>query len=219
MRSLLKAALAVALAVGLFFLARSGTGHRPAPGRDSAGSKARALPAGEAATNLAALADGFYLGKGDERVYINYASPDPVLRSFMQSVMDGNLDPNAKGRAIFMKICAACHQKDGEGKEGVAPPLAGSEWVLSGGGARLSRIVLNGLNGPIQVRGAEWNLPMPPWRAILDDDQVAVVLTYTRTELSGKHAGPVAAGVVAAARQVDRPKPETSAELLQISDP
>src|ERR1035441_1070323 len=78
--------------------------------------------------------------------------------------MDGSADPNVKGRELFMTICAACHQRDGEGKDGVAPPLVGSEWTLAPGGSRLVRIVLNGMTGPVRVRGKDWNLPMPPWR-------------------------------------------------------
>ena len=164
------------------------------------------------------LPEGFYLGKGDERIYINYASSDPVLRSVLQSVMDGSSDPNVQGRQIFLKICAACHQRDGDGKEGVAPPLLGSEWVLAPGGQRLARIVLNGLTGPIQVRGQEWNLPMLPWRANLDDDQAAVVLTYIRSQLGSNHAGPITPEVITEARKEVRTKPETAEELWRIPD-
>src|SRR5258707_13217536 len=53
----------------------------------------------QAKTNSpAGPSEGFYVGKGGERVYINYATSDPVLRSFLQSVMDGSSDPNAKGK-------------------------------------------------------------------------------------------------------------------------
>jgi mono/diheme cytochrome c family protein len=166
----------------------------------------------------AAQPGGFYLGKGDKQVYVNYATPDPVLRSFMQSVMESSSDPNAKGKEIFLKICAACHQRDGEGKDGLAPPLIGSEWVLAPGGGRLVRIVLNGLKGPVQVRGRAWNLVMPPWKENLDDDQVAVVLTYVRAQLGSNHAGAITPEFVAAARQNPRAAPETADELLRVSD-
>jgi mono/diheme cytochrome c family protein len=162
--------------------------------------------------------EGFYVGKGDQRVYVNYATPDPVLRSFIQSVMDGSSDPNTKGKEIFLKICAACHQRDGEGKDGVAPPLMESEWVLAPGGGRLVRIVLNGLTGPVRVRGRDWNLPMPPWRENLDDDQVAVVLTYVRSQLGSNHTDPITPEFVATARKEAHATPETSDELLRISD-
>jgi mono/diheme cytochrome c family protein len=161
---------------------------------------------------------GFYIGKGDQQVYVNYATHDPVLKSFMQSVMESSSGPNAKGREIFQKICAACHQRDGEGKDGVAPPLVGSEWVLAPGGGRLVRIVLNGVKGPLQVRGRDWNLVMPPWRENLDDDQVAVVLTYVRSQLGTNHAAAVTPGFVAGARQNMSAATETSEELLRISD-
>jgi mono/diheme cytochrome c family protein len=117
-----------------------------------------------------------------------------------------------------MKICAACHQREGEGKDGVAPPLAGSEWVLAPSGDRLARIVLNGLSGAVRVRGREWNLPMPRWREILNDDQVAVVLTYVRSELGDQRAAPIAPELVATARQEARATPETADELLRIPD-
>jgi mono/diheme cytochrome c family protein len=172
-----------------------------------------------AKTNLfAEPPTGFYVGAGDQRFFVKYGTPDPVLQSFMQSVMDGSTDPNAKGREIFSKLCAACHQSDGEGKDGLAPPLVGSEWALTPGGGRMARIVLNGMTGPVQVRGKAWNLTMPPWRENLTDDQIAVVLTYVRSRLGGNQAGPITPEFVAAARKETHATPETSDELLRISD-
>ncbi|MGA2174558.1 MAG: cytochrome c [Verrucomicrobiota bacterium] len=160
---------------------------------------------------------GFYIGK-DPPVYVSYGTPDPLLQAFIQSVMTSGNDPTAKARAIYGKICAACHQPGGGGKDGVAPPLAGSEWVLAPGGARLVRIVLNGLTGPIRVQGRDWNLPMPPWRENLKDDEIAVVLTYIRSNLGGNNAGSIKPSLVAAAREEPHPGPETSEELLRVSD-
>jgi len=161
--------------------------------------------------------DGFYIRKGDQRTYVQYATPDPVLRAFMKSVMDGTSDPVTKGAEIFQRICAACHQKDGAGKDGLAPPLVDSEWVLAPKGDRLARIVLNGLNGPIQVRGKTWNLPMPPLKENLGDDQVAVVLTYVRSRLAGQHVSHISPDAVAAARKEARATPETSEALMRVS--
>jgi nitrite reductase (NO-forming) len=158
-----------------------------------------------------------FLGK-DKLVYVNYGTRDPALQGFMRAVMDGSYDTTAKGRAIFLKICAACHQPDGMGKDGVAPPLAGSEWVLAKKGDHLSRIVLNGLSGPIQVKGREWNLPMLPWRETLKDEEIAVVLTYIRTKVGGNNAGPITPEMVAEARKEAHPGPETAAELLKPSE-
>lgn len=161
------------------------------------------------------LPTGFYVGT-DQPIYVTYGTSDPVLRSLIRTMMNDNSDPMAKGEAVFQKICAACHQPDGRGKDGVAPPLVGSEWVLAPGGQRLVRIVLNGLSGPITVQGRVWNLPMPPWRENLDDDAIAVVLNYVRTGLGTNKAAAIKSELVGAARQELHPGTETSAELLEV---
>jgi mono/diheme cytochrome c family protein len=161
------------------------------------------------------LPTGFYIGT-DQPVYVTYGTSNAVFRAFIRSLMDAGTDPTSKGREIFEKICAACHQPDGKGKEGLAPPLVGSEWVLASGGQRLVRIVLNGLSGPITVRGREWNLPMPPWRENLDDDAIAVVLNYIRSDLGTNKASAIKPDLVGDARQELHPGPETAGELSQI---
>jgi mono/diheme cytochrome c family protein len=158
---------------------------------------------------------GFYAGTNNA-LYLSYSTPDPVLRSFLRWVMGGSGDAKSKGQAIFQRICAACHQQEGAGKEGVAPPLAGSEWVKATGGERLVRIVLNGLNGPIQVQGKTWNLAMPPLRENLDDEQITVVLNFIRSQWAGEGAAAIKADVAAAARLQPHSNPETSEELLRI---
>lgn len=160
-----------------------------------------------------ALPTGFYVG-GDQPIYVTYGTSDPVLRSFIRTLMIDNTDPLAKGEAIFQKTCAACHQRDGLGKDGVAPSLVGSEWVLAPGGERLVRIVLNGLSGPVTVQGRVWNLPMPPWRENLDDDAIAVVLNYIRSSLGTNKAAAIKPEIVAAARQQPYAGAEKAAELL-----
>jgi mono/diheme cytochrome c family protein len=219
----------VVLALAAFLTVRYGAFHRPHPRASHATKprwqRPRDAPEPQAPRPLARTnhptepADGFFLGKGDERVYVKYATPDPVLQSFLQSVMDGSTDPQVKGRQLFMTICAACHQRDGEGKDGVAPPLVGSEWALAPGGGRLVRIVLNGMSGPVRVGGRDWNLPMPPWRENLTDDQVAVVLTFIRSQLGTNHAGAISSALVAAARKEGHAAPETADTLLRIADP
>jgi mono/diheme cytochrome c family protein len=204
------AALSVLILFGFaVYLAALVRRHQPAP------TPIQPTPPASIQTNAP---DGFFVGEGDQRSYVQYATPDPVLRSFMQTVMDGSSDPTTKGREIFQKICAACHQKDGEGKDGLAPPLVGSEWVLAPRGDRLVRIVINGLSGPIQVRGKTWNLAMPPLKENLGDDQIAVVLSYVRSRLAGNHAGLITSEAAAAARKEARATPESSETLLRVSD-
>jgi mono/diheme cytochrome c family protein len=84
------------------------------------------------------------------------------------------------GRQLYTGTCAACHQTHGLGLEGLAPPLADSEWVL-GSEQRLIRIVLHGVSGPIKVKGASYSLDMPAM-GVFDDEQTAAILTYIRRE-------------------------------------
>lgn len=85
----------------------------------------------------------------------------------------------ADGKEVYGRICASCHQADGKGSP-VFPPLAGSEFV-NGDAARLTKLVLHGLSGPIKVAGQSFNSTMPPWGGTLNDAEVAAVLTYVRS--------------------------------------
>ena len=85
-----------------------------------------------------------------------------------------------RGKIQYAAICGQCHKPDGMGQVGLAPPLVNSEFAL-GPDSRLARIVLQGLRGPIEVQGKQFNLDMPGLAA-LDDEQIASVLTYIRRE-------------------------------------
>ena len=129
----------------------------------------------------------------------------------------------AKGKNLFGTYCAVCHQATGLGAPGIAPPLAGSEWPLAPGPNRVIRIVLNGLTGPVKVKGQEFNLVMVPFRDILtNDEDLAAVLTYIRSSKDwGHNASPVMPEQVKAIREKTAGKglsPWTAAELMAIPD-
>jgi mono/diheme cytochrome c family protein len=84
------------------------------------------------------------------------------------------------GKGLYEQVCLACHQQHGLGQPGLAPPLVGSEWV-AGSEKRMIRIVLQGMRGKLKVKGEEFELDMPSL-GVLDDEQVAAVLTYVRRE-------------------------------------
>lgn len=104
-----------------------------------------------------------------------------------------------QGKALFATVCAACHQANGRGLDGLAPPLVDSEWVL-GAPERNVRIVLHGVRGPILVAGRVHSGDMPAFGAALDDAQIAAVLTYLRREW-GHTAAPVDPAQVVAIRK------------------
>lgn len=101
------------------------------------------------------------------------------------------------GEAVYSKYCATCHQQDGEGIPGAFPPVAGADWI-EGDPGRLVRLVLNGMQGPITVRGKQYNNLMTP-HAFLTDEQIAAVLTYVRSSF-GNDAPPIEPSVVQAVR-------------------
>lgn len=108
------------------------------------------------------------------------------------------------GAALYAQHCAVCHQADGAGAAGVAPPLAGAHWVALGSDrSYLPTIVLNGLFGPIKLAGGQsFTGNMPGFAPTLDDDAVAAVANHLR-RLQGAEAGPAyGADEVKALRQL-----------------
>ena len=99
-----------------------------------------------------------------------------------------DLDRFNEGKAVFTSVCAACHQPDGRGQNGLAPPLLDSDWILGSPQASV-RIIMYGLSGAISVNGRSYIGEMPGL-GVLDDDQIASVLTYLRREW-GHTAAPV----------------------------
>ncbi len=94
-------------------------------------------------------------------------------------------------------VCQACHQANGEGVEGAFPPLAGSE-ILNGPAEVPIAIVLHGLQGPLTVKGKQYNQIMAAWGQLSDED-IATTLTYERGSW-GNTGTPVTAAEVAAVR-------------------
>lgn len=88
-------------------------------------------------------------------------------------------DPIKKGKKLYENNCQACHQPTGAGLAGVYPPLDGSKWV-TGSEERLVKLVWNGLQGPIKVKGNEYNGLMPNFNGKFDAKQMSEVLSYIR---------------------------------------
>ena len=85
-------------------------------------------------------------------------------------------DLMAKGEAVFLANCSACHQPTGVGLAGAFPPLAGSDF-LKGERKQVMAAALFGLSGPITVNGVEYNGVMPSLGHLTDED-LAAALTY-----------------------------------------
>jgi len=100
----------------------------------------------------------------------------------MEELPAAHRDSIQRGALVYKNICSACHAPNGAGAPGLAPPLEGSEWLRKEP-QELAAIVLQGLNGPIQVAGEDFNLAMPPL-ATLTDIQIADALNWVRWQWS-----------------------------------
>ena len=92
--------------------------------------------------------------------------------------VSNNLEDLSPGHQLFNLYCSVCHQLDGQGVEGAYPPLVDSEWA-QGDKGRLIRLVLNGMTGPLEIKGITYNNVMTPHK-FLSDEEIAAVLTFVR---------------------------------------
>jgi mono/diheme cytochrome c family protein len=93
------------------------------------------------------------------------------------------------GEQLFANVCQGCHMSDGKGATGAGtyPSLAGTG-NLEAGGYPVS-IVVNGQRG------------MPPFGAMMSDDQVAAVVNYVRTHFGNRYLDAVTSEDVRAVRR------------------
>lgn len=87
--------------------------------------------------------------------------------------------PAGRGSTLYDDHCAACHGEQGAGVAGAYPPLAGNRAVTMAVPANLVRIVLEGGFAP-STAGHPRPYGMPPFAHVLDNDDVALLLTHVR---------------------------------------
>ncbi|MFT5286523.1 MAG: putative heme-binding domain-containing protein [Planctomycetota bacterium] len=103
--------------------------------------------------------------------------------------------------------CMTCHQPDGLGLKAAGfPPLARTSWA-TGDEDRLIKLTLKGLLGPMEVEGESYPglVPMTPFEALLDDNEIAAVLTYVRNSF-GNRASVITPEKVAEVRALTQSK-------------
>ena len=125
---------------------------------------------------------------------VAHLSDRPVKRE-KEVAVTSNLRGNdlalyTAGREIYAKegYCITCHQPDGRGLGASGfPPLSGTKWVL-GNEERLIKLVLKGMMGPVEVNGITYpgQVPMTPFGGLLNDREVAAVLTYVRNSFGNQ---------------------------------
>ncbi|UWX55982.1 c-type cytochrome [Maribacter litopenaei] len=101
-----------------------------------------------------------------------------------------DLEVFAQGKKIYETegYCITCHQESGTGLQQAGyPTLVNQQWV-TGDEERLIKLALHGLYGPMDVMGNhyEGQVPMMPFKGLLNDEEVAAVLTYVRNAFGNK---------------------------------
>ena len=119
---------------------------------------------------------GLSLGACSKQADEPAAAADDTAVHTAEVAAAGADDLMAKGEAVFLANCSACHQPTGVGLAGAFPPLAGSDF-LKGDRKQVMSAALFGLSGPITVNGVEYNGVMPSLGHLPDED-LAAALTY-----------------------------------------
>ncbi len=104
---------------------------------------------------------------------------------------------NARGKMVYEQICAACHMVEGTGAGQMQPALVGSA-VVRGDARTAINVVLRGPAAVLPADRAKYSNIMPPF-GVLDDGQIADVLTYIRQQF-GAGASAITPAQVAAER-------------------
>lgn len=89
----------------------------------------------------------------------------------------------ARGRETYITYCLSCHLDQGEGIEGIYPPLAKSDYLMADKN-RAVRQILYGVNGEMVVNGKTYSGEMTGVE--LSDQEVSDVVNYIRNSFGNK---------------------------------
>jgi mono/diheme cytochrome c family protein len=103
------------------------------------------------------------------------------------------------GAQIYADECSGCHTGNGQGMDGIFPSLSGSPSIQQTDPTSLLRVILRGALS-VGTDGAPTAPAMPAFGWVLNDDQVAAVVTYIRNAW-GNAAPAVNGSQVGKARQ------------------
>lgn len=107
------------------------------------------------------------------------------------------------GERLYVQHCAACHGHDGRGHPPYLPPIAGNPTTLDENPVSLINVTLNG-SARIVIQGMPDAYRMPQFRVLLNDQEIADIITFMRRGWG--HAAPaVTAERVKGVREVTNP--------------
>lgn len=108
------------------------------------------------------------------------------------------------GAKVYYQNCIFCHSKEGAGQSSYIPPLAGNPALMDPDPSSLINITLNG-SLRVVSHGQPEPYDMPAFRVLLDEQQVADVVTYIRRAW-GNNGAEVNVNQVSVIQQATRTK-------------
>ena len=122
---------------------------------------------------------------------------DAEVQKWQQVFGDSNAYHSTNGAELYHRSCAGCHMHEGQGAQGAGyyPPLADNSKMESK--YYVIDILINGLRG------------MPSFHAMMNDEQMAAVTQYIRSDLNN-YKDPVVAEDVAQLRHDNPPGSDPS---------
>ena len=89
----------------------------------------------------------------------------------------------ASGKEVYATYCLSCHMEQGEGMEGIYPPLAKSDYLMADKKRSIHQI-LYGATGEMKVKGKIYSMDMAGFD--LSDKETSDVLNYIRNSFGNK---------------------------------
>tara|TARA_R110000824_G_scaffold52692_4_gene146132 strand:- start:64037 stop:65377 length:1341 start_codon:yes stop_codon:yes gene_type:complete len=125
-----------------------------------------------------------------------------------------NLDFSSPGAQIYYEYCSNCHVTGGNGYYPYQPALAGNPGVLDPNASTLINMTLNGSLRIVSSTGPA-TTDMPYFRLLLNDQQIADVLSYIRSSW-GNEASAVSPEQVARVRAATDPTQNDDIFVLRM---
>jgi len=110
----------------------------------------------------------------------------------------------AKGSTLYKSQCSNCHQSDGRGAPPAYPPLAQNPSIEMESSVNAIRMVLNG-GYPPETAGNPRPYGMPPFAQVLNDEDIAALVTYIRVSWgnTGEPVSPAEVNILRSAALFD----------------
>lgn len=140
-----------------------------------------------------------HLDESDIRAMVTYLKSLPrTIVTATDKEQPANDPVNEKilklGAALYEKHCVDCHKASGAGEPPHYPALAGNRALMLASPVNAIRAVLHG-GYPPSTQGNPRPFGMPPFAALLSDEEAAAVVSYVRNAW-GNHAPMVKAGQI-----------------------